>query len=520
MSGRLAEMARIFNIAGPCVVEDHYMLPAEARCADLKRLMDEKLFFVIHAARQSGKTTLLASVERALNAGSRYHALYCSLESAQQIEDPEKGVPAICAAIGSALRQMPGIPRLDFMEGARPGAFNVLLKDQLIGLCERLTKPLVVLFDEVDCLSEGTLLSFLRQLYVNRVRAPFVHSLALVGMRNIRDYQSRVRPNRETLGSASPFNIVSESLTLRNFTQDEVAALYAQHTADCGQAFAPALVERAFFWTQGQPWLVNAIAREIVEKICDRDCSRKIEPWMADDAAQRIILRRDTHIDSLMERLKEERVRRVVEPVILGEDRPIDLLSDDCQYVQDLGLLKLERGALLPSNRIYREVIARALTFSAQCAMETTMVNRWMDEQSLDMDGLLREFQRFWRENGEMWAARHDYKEAGPHLILQAFLQRVVNGGASVSREFALGRARLDLCVTHAGQSYAVEVKLWRSEKTATEGLEQIGAYMAKAGAKDGWLVIFDRRADVPWEQRLYWKEIQQEGRRIRLVGC
>ena len=74
-----------------------------------------------------------------------------------------------------------------------------------------------------------------------------------------------------TLGSASPFNIASMSLKLANFTEDEVGALYAQHTADTGQVFPSEAVSRAFHWSQGQPWLVNALAREVVDKILGMD---------------------------------------------------------------------------------------------------------------------------------------------------------------------------------------------------------------------------------------------------------
>jgi len=130
-----------------------------------------------------------------------------------------------------------------------------------------------------------------------------------VGMRNIRDYKARVRSDRATLGSASPFNIAAESLTLENFTETEVGELYGQHTADTGQAFPPEAVARAYWWSQGQPWLVNALAREVVDKLLEGDAARAVLPTHFDEAAERLIQRRDTHIDSLIERLREEPIR-------------------------------------------------------------------------------------------------------------------------------------------------------------------------------------------------------------------
>jgi hypothetical protein len=202
---------------------------------------------------------------------------------------------------------------------------GIILRESLSYFCEKSDKPLVILFDEIDCLSNGTLISFLRQLrdgYINRDRIPFVHSIALVGMRNIRDYKGEIRGSQKTLGSMSPFNeIVSEALPLRNFTIQEMAKLYAQHTEQTGHIFEPAIIEQIYYYTQGQPWLVNAIAKEIVVKILDGDFSQTINPGHVEQAVQTLIFRRDTHIDSLMKRLKEARVQRIVEPVILGKNQ-------------------------------------------------------------------------------------------------------------------------------------------------------------------------------------------------------
>jgi len=70
-------------------------------------------------------------------------------------------------------------------------------------------------------------------------------------------------------------------------------------------------------------------------------------------------------IDSLLERLKEERVRKIIEPIIMGGDQAIDRLSDDYQYVCDLGLIKNE-GKIMLTNPIYGEVIVRSLSLNYQ----------------------------------------------------------------------------------------------------------------------------------------------------------
>jgi len=520
---------RIFNVAGPCIPGKHYMLKAQSRCHELMALIDGEQFFVLHAARQTGKTTLLNNLEQELNAGDQYYALYCSLESVQPFPDPEKGIPAAVEAIRGMLEYHPqlGTVTIDYdaLLKRSPASMVRLLFAEL---CGKIDKPLVVLFDEADCLSNGTLISFLRQLrdgYVNRIRTPFIHSLSLVGMRNIRDYKATLREDAETLGSASPFNIVKTALTLRNFTRDEIAELYGQHTADTGQRFSDSVPDRVHYWTEGQPWLVNAIACEMVEQICRRDTTIDITEAMVDQAAQTIVMRRDTHIDSLLERLKESRVRRVIEPVILGDGEDVRRLFDDYEFVHDLGLIKEEGGLVKPANPMYAEVIGRVLSYDAQQNMLAGEIGRDAPrylgaDGRFDMRAMLSEFQEFWRENSESWRDRFDYREAAPHLILMGFLQRVLNGGGRVVREMAAGSGRLDLCVEYENERYPLELKIRRGNKTIPDGLHQLGRYLDTFGEPEGWLIVFDQRQDLSRDDKISWTTETVDTKTIHIIGC
>ncbi|MDR2564054.1 MAG: AAA-like domain-containing protein, partial [Prevotellaceae bacterium] len=360
---------KYFNIAGPCNRAKHYMIEPSTRIKGVERLIDMEQYFVIHAARQSGKTTYLRDLAKRLNAGGQYYAMYCSLENLQGITDPREGIPEIVTKIKDTLEEL-GIPHgTEFAKNPNFANFTNVLNKELKRYCKILDKPLVILFDEADCLSDDTLITFLRQLrdgYNNRSDIPFVHSVALVGMRNIRDYKAKIRPDSASLGSASPFNIVTKTYMLKNFTNDEIRSLYSQHTEDTGQQFDEAAIDMVYEQTQGQPWLVNAIACEVIAEMLDYDYSKPVTKKLVEEAIQTIILRRDTHIDSLLERLKEERIRKVIEPVITGDNTQIDRLSDDYLYACDLGLIRNEKAMIIPANPIYAEVIARTLSFNCQ----------------------------------------------------------------------------------------------------------------------------------------------------------
>jgi Holliday junction resolvase len=516
-----------FNTEGPCNSAKHYMINAATRLQGVEQLIDSEKYFVIHAARQSGKTTYLKDLAKRLNAGGKYYALCCSLESVSNIIEPKIGIPEIVQNLKNEFEDTDFPHCSDFAQNANYENFTNVLKTSLRRFCKLLDKPLIILFDEVDCLSEGTLIAFLRQLrdgYNGRPEKAFPHSVALVGMRNIRDYKAHIRPDSATLGSASPFNIVAETYTLKNFTKDEITQLYQQHTKDTGQIFNEDAIELVYEQTQGQPWLVNAIAREVIVKLLQSDYTKPVTTELVNQAIQNIILNRPAHIDSLMERLNEERIRKVMEPIILGEGF-INRDSDDFLYAKDMGLIRIDSDSKIkPANPIYTEVIIRKLSSLVQEELQDPkypyQMLRYLKNGRIDMDYLMRDFQQFWRENSDIWKEKFDYKEAAPHLVLMAFLQRVVNGGGQIIREIASGTGRLDLCLVYENQKYPIELKLRRGDSYLEKGFEQIAKYMDVFGCNEGWIIIFDRRSTVKWKDKIYLKKENVDGNTITIVGA
>ena len=517
-------MKKYFNIAGPCNDKSHYMVPVLNRYKAVYRLVEQGHYFVIHAARQTGKTTLIKSLVNYYNAEGSYYALYCSLESVQVFTDPKEGIPEALSNLKLAIKYSNLPHKNDFAQNIDKESYSTQIGDALKDYCSLLDKPLIIFIDEIDGLQNGTLITFLRQLrdgYITRPEINFVHSVVLVGMRNIRDYKSKLRDDKLTLGSTSPFNIITDALVINNFSFIEIEGLYHQHTEATGQIFEQSAIEKVFDQTNGQPWLVNAIAREIIQNILDDDYSKSITEELVDDAIQNIIIRRDTHIDSLLDKLKEPRVRQIIEPIILGKTNAISISNDDTQYCIDLGLIKIVNGEIFPANKIYNEVIIRTLSYDTQFQLIQKVKTNWVDHTgNIDMTGLLKGFQQFWRENSDIWIEKYDYKEAAPHLILQAFLQRIINGGGTIIREYASGRERMDLCVIYDQKKYPIELKIRYSEPVVQDGFSQLSHYMTTLGENTGWLVVFDRRKTKTWDEKIFWETENREGKIIHHVGC
>jgi hypothetical protein len=351
----------------------------------------------------------------------------------------------------------------------------------------------------------------------------------LCGVRDVRDYRLRVNGGKEVITGGSAFNIKAKSLRLGDFDQAEVEALYRQHTEATGQVFEPEALSLAWELTQGQPWLVNALAYQACfEDKAGRDRTRPVTRAMILAAKEALILARVTHLHQLADKLREERVRRVVEAVLVGSDEPNALPVDDIEYVADLGLVRL-RPTLSIANPIYREVIPRELTLSTEQMMTQETVWYVKPDGRLDLEKLLASFQDFFRQHAEHWVERFDYKEAGPQLLLQAYLHRVVNGGGRIEREYGLGRLRTDLlviwptpnAVPGAEQRAVIEIKLLKQslEATVAQGLAQTREYQDRTGAPEAHLVIFDRRAGRTWEEKIFRRVETHSGKQVVVWG-
>ena len=510
-------MMRFFNTAGPVKSEKHYCLPPLKRfdTDEILFLIEQEKYFVLHAPRQTGKTTCMLALMDHINTEGKYHCVYINVESAQGArEDVKRGISAImreistrarfCSQENSATKNWQHI----LEQNGEDGALNELL----VRWCEESDKPVVLFIDEIDSLIGDTLLSVLRQLRSGYDRRPslFPQSIILCGVRDIRDYRIHASKEKEVITGGSCFNIKSKSLRLGDFSKADIKNLYLSHTAETGQVFAGDVMDLVWQLTSGQPWLVNALGYETCFEIKEnRDRSIPITTEMIHQAKENIILRRETHIDQLIDKLKEDRVRAVIEPVLAGMTNPELISTDDVSYVEDLGLIKIE-GKIRIANDIYMEVIPRELTYSTQKTISHDSQWYIQDDGTLDIAKLLSAFTDFFRQHSQAWIEQFDYKEAGPQLLLQAFLQRIVNGGGRIFREYGLGRMRTDLLIEwpHAAgmQKIVLELKIKYGslDKTIEEGLIQASKYMDTCDTSHGHLIIFDRTQSKTWDEKIF----------------
>jgi len=521
---------RFFNTEGPIRADRHYSLSPLQRwdLAEVLALIDQEKYFLLHAPRQTGKTTCLLALMESLNREGRYRAVYANIEGAQAYrEQVDPAIATIVTDIAAWAQEWSGdaaIPELGRQilattpSGSALGSF-------LSQWCAQSPRPLVLLLDEVDALVGDTLIALLRQLRAGYPKRPahFPQTVILCGVRDLRDYRIHSRAEAAIITGGSAFNIRAKSLRLGDFTAAEVAILLQEHTTETGQVFTPAALDRVWELTQGQPWLVNALAYEACFDIpAGRDRSLPITADLIDQAKERLIVNRVTHLDQLADKLREERVRRVIEPMLVGSTLG-SVPEDDIQYLLDLGLCRMSTGqGLTIANPIYREVLPRSLAFTPQASLPR-ITPTWLNpDGSLNAERLLAAFLAFWRQHGQPLLKSAPYHEIAPHLVLMAFLHRVVNGDGTLEREYAIGSGRMDLCLRYGGLTLGMELKVWRDgdPDPLTAGLTQLDSYLAGLGLDRGWLVIFDRRSGQPpiAERTDSVETTSPQGRRISVV--
>ena len=531
---------RFFNTEGPVVSSDHYCIPPLER-VDLDEilwLIQSKKYFVLHAPRQTGKTSTLKALADTLNASGRYRCVYANFEVGQTArEDVPEAMRVLLGQIAGRAETMlqdtfvrdVRLRVLD--EHGGHGALNETLRRW----AKARDKPLVLLVDEIDSLEGDSLISVLRQLRAGYDERPegFPQSVILCGVRDVRDYRIYSSSQGTSVVGGSAFNIRAKSLRLGDFTQDEVRSLLGQHTAETGQEFEAGAMERIWELTVGQPWLVNALALEACfEDKAGRDRRRSIGADAVDRARETLVRNRVTHLDQLANQLREGRVRRVILPMLAGSVN-WDYSLRDLEYVRDLGLVAAQ-GKVRMANPIYAEVIPRELTAAHESGLESQVSPSWYvrEDGSLDLPKLLGAFQGYFREHSESWVERYGHREAGPQLVLHAYLHRVINSGGRITREYAVGRGRTDLLVEWplAGHPlgsdasrHVIEFKVLRErsgrESVIRQGREQTARYMDRCGAETGHLLVFDLREGRSWEERVFRKDPQPGSAPITVWG-
>jgi hypothetical protein len=503
------------------------MLPPRARLPDLLPFVEQQLYFVVHAARQTGKTTAMRAFAEELRAAGTV-ALCVSLAAARGIDETASAEMLWLNAIhdGGAeldepLRPPSAAPWTGHTAGTR-------LRSYLMRWSAAVAPRAVVLFlDDADGVGGPALLSLLAQLragFMDRGPGRFPVCLALIGELDLSHYRAHDRQGAP-FSAVDAFNIRADTLSIRPFTPKEVRELLDQHHRETGQPFTPEAAERVYHWGQGQAALTDLLADRVTQKITPvRTLS--ITAACIDRAVEDILQAEDGARLSVTDWLWRPAVAPVLQALLLG-DQTLDYSGADFDQVVGIGLGQHGAHKAEIANPLYRELFIRALLGPTLAVLPEAWWPWKTAQGGLDMPVLIAAFLTWWRENAEMLERRADrgYLEALPHITFMAFLQKVVNGGGRVTREFAGARGAIDLLVEYCGERHVIELKRVRPAHDAPArvreaGVRQLCRYLDTVGERHGWLLIFDQREGRTWEERLWAEELEVDGRMLHLRGA
>ena len=492
---------RSFNTAGPVNPTDHYLIAPLSRIDldEVLGLVRDKKYFVLHAPRQTGKTSALLALAEVLNERG-YGCVYATVETARTArDDVQRAMRVVLATLANAASAALGDRFLRDVWAETLAEFgpDLALSVALERWASASPRPLVLLIDEIDTLVGDSLLSVLQQIRAGYPGRParFPHSVVLCGMRDLRDYRMGV--GRQPV----------------QHRRKVAAAGRLPARGDDGAAGPAHRRDRPGVRPGGAGGGVDADARPALagERAGVRCLLRKQDgarrPFAHGDRGRhrrgaRGPDREPGDAPGLSRRQAAGGPRAAGDRADAERHAPARLHGPRCRVrARDLGLVACD-APLRVANPIYAEVLPRELAWVAQETLDLSPPRYVRTDGSLDAELLMEEFQTFFRRHSEHWQNRFAYAEAWPQLLLQAYLQRVVNGGGRIEREYALGRGRVDLLIVwplqDRVQELVVECKVVRErdglESVVDEGVEQTARYVDRCAAEAGHLIVIDRR--------------------------
>ena len=498
---------RRFGTQGPVNPKDNYVVARRVELADFINRVKQGRYIVLFAPRQTGKTTFFQDALKTLLAeGTDYFPIQLNFEE-YEYTTPADFYDSLCKEICKEIRKVfqerskQLFQELDtFLENAQI-TNHISMREFFEQFTSLLgNQRILLVIDEFDGIPQAAINGFLRSLrriYLTgrEVRSPY--SVGIVGVKDI----TQLNYDR----SISPFNIQDE-FTLPNFTLEQVNELLDQYTDEVGQQFAPKVVEMIHKQTAGQPFLVNRFAQILTEEL-DIPKTETIEMSHFSQAHARLIEERNTNIDHLITNVRRDpRFERMLMRIAFyGSRYDFTLHNETISELATYGVIaRGQDGACEILNRIYLHCIIQALK---------PIINGLEDEYfpedisidfseyiaptgQLQMPRLIENFKDFIARAGfRILQVPDTPQEFVGQYLLFAYLDEFVKiVGATMYLEVPTGRGRADLVISHSGQTYIVETKVWRSERGYQAGKQQLATYLKLENATEGYYVVFDYR--------------------------
>lgn len=483
---------REFNVEGPCDPARHFTVMREALVRKGIEKVEKGKYFTIFAPRQAGKTTYFQLMIRQLEK-TAYLPIWISLEDVANAS-----VEKFYATLDHDLRlELSGLaitPQTQIVDNLSLMQFFGELKQQ-----GRMIVLIIDEFDGVPSIVLSDLMHTFRKTY-HKKAVYGLHSLILVGVRNI---------SGAVLDKASPFNIADE-IEVPYFSKAEVENLIAQYEQESGQIFQKKVVAKIYENTLGQPGLVNALCRELVERFC----TDRTKP--VDMAGFRRVLdyflteRIDRNISNIVSKAKEHKDFMLA--VLFSETEvPFQIYDERIKFLHSHGVVaKDQTGAVDVPIPLYKNALITAFRplINGETVHYTSPNDRFEDfykDDGLNLDKIIRHYIAYVQRRGFRAFDTENLKESACHYSFDAYINFFIERlGGKTYMEVPTTRGRLDTLIVYHDKAYVIEIKRWSDVFYYQKGKRQLAAYAKSEGLPEGFYVVFSsqhKETDTLFEQ-------------------
>ena len=496
---------RRFGTQGPVNPEQHYVVPRTEELTEFIKRVKEGRYIVIFAPRQTGKTTFFyTAMDILVTEEPNYLPIHLDFEAYKNLtsadfysnltEDIREEIENLYHKRG----EVPSEALRDFLENTTL-TDNVSMLRGFRALARVLANQRIVVFiDEFDGIPAAVVSDFLyalRRIYISRTTPRCPHSLSIVGVKSI----AQLNYDR----SVSPFNI-HDDFALPNFTLALVQELLGQYTAEVEQDFAPEVIEAIHKQTGGQPFLVNRFAQILTEEL-DIPKTEMITLTHFSEAHIKLSDERNTNIEHLLTNIRKDRRFETILMQIVSYENSVPFNPDNdminelatygvitkgtdrkCEIVNPIYLYRIVQAFKPLVNGLERDYFPE----------DTDGFQYLTDTGQIQMERLMDNFRDFIARAGFriLQVPETPQEFIGQHLLFAYLDQFVTSVNAAMYMEVPTGRGRMDLIILYNQRKYVVETKIWRSERSYTQGKQQLAAYLAVEGITEGYYVVFDHR--------------------------
>jgi len=500
----LKKPKREFCVGGPIPKEGYYVLRGRPEIGKILDKIEKGRYFVIYAARQTGKTSLIQEVVGKLEDDDKYLPLYLTFQDFSDSLDEEAFYQLLAEMllfeVEVRLEEKGKESEILEHECHSRQSFVKLLQN----LHQQISYHLCMFIDEFEGIPQKVLDGFLhtlRAIYLRKQtseRYNIIHSAGVIGVRSI----SQMTFAR----TSSPFNI-HESISISNFTTEQVKELLMQYSEETGEIFPEEVIEFVSDKTGGQPYLVNLVAKILTEEVKPYSGSRPITLSEAETAYMKMLtMRGNTNLDSIRKRIKNEEIKSRLISIIYKGDVEYNFDDEVLEELTTFGVIQEKDGYCVISNSAYAHTIINAYKPWDNGPIEQHFPNGF--STLFDPEGFIKphpvieNFQYFLPQvDPRFYFPEGTPLEIVPHYFLLSqfnILSRHVGGHARA--EVHQGHKRMDIVVFEkGGKKTVIECKIWRGPAYQDDAKEQLVDYLVHENLSSGYLVFFNHRENASY---------------------